>query len=225
MHESSFGKRPTIVARFRRGGHAGTVRCYHGVTRRASESGFSALRGWERERTAGVAFPTIKCRVESARPGYWSLLGWIQGVTQVFPGRPNPVRIVDRLPVYRRLDLPFATLGYEPAFFDAPAYNSRPAVDWRAALFLCTLPMLGAREAIEPLAGFTWGYRIAHPGADPDPYRLELATSPAWSTLRKLLIERHPKWTFDPRYQRPPLPRSPVSGSRTRGARGARGAS
>lgn len=172
------------------------VRCYYGNTPTASASGFPALKGWSRATRAGVGFPTIKCDVESDLPGYWSHLGWIQWVTQEFPGNRKPVRLVDRFPAFLDRDLPFATMGYAPSFFDAPAYLSLPAVDWRATLFLCTLPIMSRREAVAPLVGFTWGYRIARRGDTPTPYALGLASRGDWLRVRSELEKLHPKWVF-----------------------------
>lgn len=201
MHEASFTDRPTAQVRFGHQGRSGTVRVYYGVTSRPSVSGFPALPGWSRERAAGVGFPTIKCEVESARPGYWSDLGWIQWVTLARPGPRAVERLVDRLPAFRSLDLPFASVGYSPTFFDAPAYNSLPAIDWRATLFLCTVPLMSRREAIAPLAGFTWGYRIAESGRPPVPRELEPAGQGSWTTLRAELTRRHPRWRFAVRFE------------------------
>ncbi len=194
---------PPVVVHFGGHGRAGTVRCHYGVTSKASESGFPALRGWTRATQAGVGFPTIKCEVVSERPGYWSNFGWIQWVTQDFPGKRTPVRLVDRAPAFLDRDLPFATMGYAPSFFDAPAYLSLPAIDFRATLFLCTLPMMSRREAVAPLVGFTWGYRIANQGEAPSPHPLEVATRSDWSRIRPQLSKHHPKWRFAPRFKEP----------------------
>jgi len=75
MHESSLPNRPTLTRRFRGAGRSGTVRAYYGVTKRPSESGFRLRAGWAGISAVGVGFPTIKCEVESDRPGYGSALG------------------------------------------------------------------------------------------------------------------------------------------------------
>ena len=201
MQEASFTSAEPVVVHFRGWGRAGTVRSYYGVTKTASGNGFPALRGWSDVRKAGAGFPTIKCEVESDRPGYWSNLGWVQWVTQDFPDRRNAVRLVDRLPAFLDQDVPFATMGYAPSFFDAPAYLSLPAIDWRATLFLCTLPMMSRREPVAPLAGFTWGYRIASRGKPPVPYPIGLAGPGDWFRVRAELLRRHPRWKFEPRYR------------------------
>jgi len=200
MLEASFASSSTVVVHFNAYGRRGTVRCYYGATPRAADSGFPALTGWAKARRAGVGFPTIKCGVESDRPGYWSNFGWIQWVTQDFDRGRKPFRVVDRLPAFLDRDLPFATLGYAPTFFDAPAYLSLPAIDWRATLFLCTLPMMSRREAIAPLAGFTWGYRIARRGSSPTAHPLTLATTADWRQVRTQLTRRHRSWRFATRF-------------------------
>jgi hypothetical protein len=196
MHETSFPERPAAIVPFERADRAGVVRVFYGVTRRPADSGFEALRGWATEDRAGVGFPTVKCEVESSRPGYGSSFGWIQWVSQAFPGSPNKVGVVDRFPALRNHRIPFAAMGYSPTFFDAPAFNSLPAVDWRAALFLCSLPMMSPREPIAPLVGLRWGYRITKGGTAPTPYPLEPATGPDWRRVRAELVPRFPGWRF-----------------------------
>jgi hypothetical protein len=200
MHETSFPKAPTLTLRFERAGRAGTVRAFYGITHSPAESGFPALKGWGRAIRAGVGFPTIKCEVECDRPGYWNLLGWIQLVGQEFPGRRKRVILVDRFPAFLRHDIPFVAMGYAPSVFDAPAFNSLPSVDWRAALFLCTLPMMSRREEIVPLAGVRWGYGIDREGETPTPYPVRPATDVDWREVRAQLVRRHSKWRFAVHY-------------------------
>jgi len=196
MREASLPSKPSTVLAFGRAGRTGVVRVRYGRTRAPRDSGFGALKGWERSTRAGVGFPTIKCEVESRRPGYWNALGWIQWVTQEFPGQKNDVRLVDRFPAFLDLDLPFAAAGYAPTFFDAPAFNSLPAVDWHATLFLCTVPAMSRKEAILPLVGMTWGYHIDRPGERPRSYPLAVATLADWRATRRELVLRHPTWKF-----------------------------
>lgn len=197
MHEASFPSRPTHTVRFEGPGRSGTVRVYYGVTRHPRRSGFDVLAGFPWA-GAGVGFPTIKAEVRSERPGYGSSLAWIQWVAQEYGGRRRRVELVDRFPSLLDRDLPFAAMGYAPTFFDAPAYNSRPRVDWRAALFLCTLPIMSRRESIVPLVGFLWGYRIARRGGKAEPYPCTRATRANWEAVRPRLAERHPSWKFGP---------------------------
>lgn len=196
------GVRTTLDARFGRDGRAGTVRAVYGITRTAEESGFPALPGWEHERSAGVGFPNLRCEVTTARPGYWGLLGWIQWVTQEHADARGRVELVDRLPALNDRDVPYHSYGYAPTFFDAPAYNSLPAVDWRASAWLCTLPLLSRREPVTPLCGFLWGYRIVREGSAPRLHPLRLARPADWSVVRRALASRHPAWTFEPRLAR-----------------------
>ena len=195
------GSGPTILTtRFGRDGRAGTARAVYGVTRSARASGFSALPGWERERRAGLGFPTLRCEVRTDRPGYWGVLGWIQWVTQEHAEAGRRVELVDRLPAFLDRDVPYLAYGFAPAFFDAPAYNSLPAVDWRASAWLCTLPLLSRREPVAPLCGFRWGYRIARQGAAPTPYPLQRARPADWAVVRRALAARHPAWKFAARF-------------------------
>ncbi len=201
MKEASFASRPTRITRFDRAGRSGKVRAFYGTTARPGDSGFLWLKGWGRARTAGVGFPTIKCTVECDQPGYASNLGWIQWVTQDYHGVRKSVRLVDRAPSMLDLDLPFVSVGYAPSFFDAPAYNSLPRIDWTAWLFLGTLPMMERREPIAPLCGFVWGYRIERRGGAVFPLPLRSATARDWRTIRKELVLRHPSWRFSARFR------------------------
>jgi len=208
MHESSLPNRPTLTRRFHGAGRSGTVRAYYGVTMRPSESGFRFLAGWAGIPTAGVGFPTIKCEVESDRPGYGSALGWVQWVTQEFGDGRASVTLVDRPPSLLDRDLPFLSFGYAPTVFDAPAFNSLPEVDWCARLFLCTAPMLSREETIRPLFGVVWGYRIAAEGRRPTPYPLVGATRADWSEARRALTAGHPEWKFAAAFPAAPGTRS-----------------
>jgi hypothetical protein len=195
VQEPTFPNRPIRISQFGSAGRSGTVRVFYGVTRHGKDSGFTALKGFKSDR-AGQGFPAIKCEVRCHEPGYWSVLGWIQWVTQDFGENQPQVELVDRFPSMLDRDLPFACAGYAPTFFDAPAYNSLPKVDWRASLFLCTLPMLSRRESIVPLVGYQWGYRIEHSRGEVIPYPLRPAAAPEWTRVRVKLVERHAQWTF-----------------------------
>lgn len=201
MREPSFSPRPTRVIRFDHGDRRGEVRVFYGITARPEDSGFPSLKGWKAERRAGVGFPTIKCTVESERPGYASNLGWIQWVTEDFHGDRESVQVVDRAPSMMDLDLPFAVVAYSPSFFDAPAYNSLPRIDWTARLFLATLPMMDRREPIHPLCGLVWGYRIERRGGAVTPLPLRAASRQDWQTVRNELASRHASWRFAARYE------------------------
>jgi hypothetical protein len=195
MQEASFARRRTLVTRFTGERRSGRIRTFYGTTRRSADSGFPALQGFP-SAGAVIGFPVIKCEVECDQPGYWSCLGWIQWVTQEFGGRRPRVALVDRFPSILDRDVPFLGSGYAPTFFDAPAFNSLPKVDWRASLFLCTLPLMGRREPVVPLAGFLWGYRIATAGGAVEPYPCRAATARDWAKVRPELKARHPAWRF-----------------------------
>jgi hypothetical protein len=204
MREASFPGRPAATVRFTGRGRSGRVVVRYGVTARPAASGFPALAGWSRVARAGVGFPTIKCEVESDRPGYWAILGWVQWVAQEFGDGRDAVGLVDRVPALLDRDVPFAVLGYAPTFFDAPAFLSRPAVDWRATAFLTTLPTMSRREPVAPLVGFRWGYRIRRDGGRPVPYPLEAASAPDWRRVRGELVRLHPAWRFARSFRPPP---------------------
>ncbi len=195
MHEASFPRTPEFSVRFQFAKRSGTVRAYYGITQRSEDSGFGALRGFPSTR-AGEGFPTIKCEVTCEDPGYWSVLGWVQWVTQDFGGRRAQVELVDRFPSMLDRDIPFVSIGYSPTFFDAPAYNSHPKVEWHASLFLCTAPIMSRREPISPLVGFLWGYRIPRSGARVARFPCRIARARDWSAARRNLEARHPEWKF-----------------------------
>jgi len=200
MHETSFPVQPTLTVRFRSSGRSGIVRAHYGITSLGEESGFPALKGFG-SANAGRGFPTLKCEVECEQPGYWRLLGWVQWVTQDFGNRRPRVELVDRLPSFLDRDIPFLSMGYAPTFFDAPAYNSLPKVDWRASLFLCTVPMMSRREPITPLAGFLWGYRIERNAGPVIPYPCNVAAGRDWLAVRRELMGLHPEWRFAYRFE------------------------
>ena len=196
MQEPSFPSVPSLETRFNRLGRAGIVHVYCGMTTQPSDSGFSALSAFAGVSRAGVGFPAIKCVVESHRPGYWSELGWIQWAKEDYSDKRKPLRVVDRLPAYLDRDIPFATMGYAPTFFDAPAQMSLSPMEFRATLFLCTVPLLSRDEAIAPLAGFTWGYSIVKSGDLPSSCPLKRASKRDWLLVREEVGKRHPAWRF-----------------------------
>jgi hypothetical protein len=200
MREASFPARATLVVRYNSTGRSGIVRAYYGRTRRSEDSGFPAIKGLGTG-DVGRGFPTIKCEVQCEQPGYWAVLGWVQWVTQDFGGQRARVELVDRFPSMLDRDVPFLGMGYSPTFFDAPAYNSHPKVDWRASLFLCTMPMMSRRESIVPLAGFLWGYNIDRQGGAVVPYPCLVAVGRDWSVVRRELGARHPEWKFASKFR------------------------
>src|SRR5271170_1994855 len=200
MQEAMFGSKPSLVVRFSRGGNSGVVRAYYGITSRAADGGFSAVKGWRQMSVTGTGFPAIKCSVESDRPGYWGYLGWVQVLTQEFSGKSAPIGKVDQLPSFLRVNSPFLSVGYAPSVFDAPAFDARPPDEFRARLFLCTLPIMSRREAIAPLAGLRWGFHRRIDGEGHVPHALEEATADDWRKVRDELVERNPGWSYAPRF-------------------------
>lgn len=196
MREPSLPRPAAMNLPFRHGGAAGSVRVWYGTNRRPSDGGFAALRGWSREERAGVGFPVIKCEITTGVVGYWNFLGWIQYVTQDPLDGARIVPVVDRVPSMVDRDVPFAITGYCPTFFDAPAHNRLPVIDWQARLFLCTQPIMSRKEPIVPLVGLRWGYRIEESGEPPMVHPLAVATEADWRTARQELTRRHPQWRF-----------------------------
>jgi hypothetical protein len=185
-----------MVVRYSRGGRSGIVRVYYGTGSRASDSGFPAVKGWQKMGATGAGFPAIKGTVETHRPGYWGYLGWIQWLTQEYAGESSPDGKVDRLPSFQSLNSPFLSMGYAPSVFDSPAFSAQPPENFRARLFLCTLPIMSRREPISPLVGFTWGFRRRNQGEGHVRLPLEKATARDWKQVRAELVQRLPTWKY-----------------------------
>ena len=203
MLEPSLPRKPALVLPFRRAGRSGSVRVWYGRNRKPADGGFAALAGWARERRAGVGFPVIKCEVRTDMAGYWNFLGWLQYVTQDTMDGRKIVQLVDRVPAAADRDLPFAIAGYAPVFFDAPAYNSRPVVNWKARLFLCTVPIMSRAEPILPLVGLTWGYSIQRRGDPPRIHPIGIARPAEWTEAHTVLARNHADWKFAPGFRAP----------------------
>jgi hypothetical protein len=93
--------------------------------------------------------------------------------------------------------VPFAVMGYLPAFFDASFWPDRPRIFWRADLFLCPITIRRpSEEEVTPVAGFRWGFKIEQAGEAPELLPLETVGEGAWNESLPNLRFWFPSWRF-----------------------------
>lgn len=117
------------------------------------------------------------------------IMGWIQVATREFDGEMS----VDRAPNLDQTD-PFYTYGYLPTFFDAPANPDHPDGIWRADTFLVVVPDVNRSRIVEPIAGFSWGYRLQ--SGRPTLLDVTALSASGWAGHSAVLEKSHPAWTF-----------------------------
>src|SRR6187200_2356602 len=66
--------------------------------------------------------------------------------------------------------MPYFAFGVRPTFFDAPSTDDRD-YEFRAAAFLTASPDALMTPVVEPLCGFSWGYRVVDETPHIDPAR------------------------------------------------------
>jgi hypothetical protein len=204
VHERSFSTEPNRVLEVGYRGGEVRVSVWYGTNVSPDDSGFGAIPGVGLDpRVRG--FPVIRAQVESSRSGYENMFGWIQGIAHLRPDGSLEDWGPDSLPSLRGKDVPFAFLGYNPAFYDAPFWPDRPQLHWRADLFLGPLTYRPSNEEpLAPLLGLRWGFRIPSEGADPIVLPLEEAGVAAWEEARAGLRSSFPSWRFGDWPVRPP---------------------
>ncbi|MCA2211584.1 hypothetical protein [Jidongwangia harbinensis] len=169
-----------------------------------AEAGFDILANLPFGPEAAAGYPSMSATLVYAGEGYRQLMGWIQIVHSVRSwrdGRVDEASEVDLGPVWQDTDLPFLALGYLPSAFDAPARNLRgaDALDWRADMFLTTVPRRTRAEPIRRLASFTWGYRETDtPPEPPTVFPPRRTEHDAWTRALDLLRRRFPGWVWAP---------------------------
>lgn len=156
-------------------------------------------------------------------PGYAALFGWIQFVKQVAypPGQDPETRNpdegvttgwgIDVYPFEQTVNSPFATFGWCPNIFDAPAIsldqnpNNNDFV-WRAQSYLCVLSDLATTQEVKlvPGVGFGWGFDLIEgPARGGDRKIVVKRVEPLpdlcgeWNGRLEYLRGRYPGWTFD----------------------------
>ncbi|WBQ03254.1 hypothetical protein [Kribbella sp. CA-293567] len=133
-------------------------------------------------------FPICTATLRYHGQGLNAVMGWVQLVTRSFDGDVS----VDVLPFAAEAS-PLYAYGFLPAFFDAPANPDHPDGVWRADTFLVVVPDVIRSRVLEPIAAFTWGYRLHGGYADP----LDPARRPAdWTDHRAVLSASYPDWIF-----------------------------
>jgi hypothetical protein len=114
---------------------------------------------WDIESARG--FPVLEARVRYPAEGYAAFLGWIQVVCFTVKDDSAPETIwaaPDKGPRSRDASTPYTSFGIEPVFFDAPTADTSDE-EFLARTFLTYTPDCLVSPVVEPLCGFTWGYR------------------------------------------------------------------
>ena len=133
-------------------------------------------------------FPICTAALRYHGQGLNAVMGWVQVIRRSFDGEA----LVDTLPLLADGG-PLYAYGYLPTFFDAPANPGDPDGVWHADTFLVIVPDVIHTRVLEPVAAFTWGYRLVGGYADPlDPAR----RSADWSDHRAVLTTAYPDWGF-----------------------------
>lgn len=204
---SSSGSRPTFIP-FMLAGRAGRLAVTYGVTEDAVSVGFDVVPDIPFDIKLCRGYPNIHAVIDTyGGSGYRGLCGWIQVITgkryHALEDHMAPADTsmdVDKLPSIAGMDLPFATLGYLPEWFDAPCrnLNGYERLHWAADTFLTTLPIRSRKESIQRLAGFRWGYVEYDPAArrPVSPLPLEVTGTAAWNGLLPFLKKASPGWRF-----------------------------
>jgi len=134
-------------------------------------------------------FPICTATLRYHGQGINAIMGWVQVVTREFDRDVS----VDVLPFLAEAG-PLYAYGHLPTFFDAPANPDHPDGEWRADTFLVIAPDVMHSRTLEPVAAFTWGYRISSGVPDVlDPAR---ASATDWAGHRPTLSTAYPTWTF-----------------------------
>lgn len=207
MRESMFATEPVYRGTYSFGHRSGSVTVWFGKVPDVREAGYEVLFGPglehqdETVRAQFAGFPAILARVETSGRGYGNWLGWIQLVSERAPDGSDSKTEVDPIWYLREKDVPYASMGYCPTFFDAPSRGERNPVVWEADLYLCTVPAvdepgLAADLAIRPLCGVRWGFTIPRKGADPELSLPRQSPADVWSDHSRILSSRFPKWNF-----------------------------
>jgi len=179
---------------------AGHVEVEYGPNEEPARWGYPLL-GLESlvERSRGC--PVVRASVEYPGEGYAAAMGWIQVTAQRWPPAEREELLVDVAPQMQAVDarMPYFAFGVRPTFFDAPSTDDRD-YEFRAAAFLTASPDALMTPVVEPLCGFSWGYRVVDETPHIDP--LEPAGAAEWAWMRRTLERDYPAWTFreaDPR--------------------------
>lgn len=175
-------------------GRPGRVLAKYGVNQDPERWGYPLL-GLDPLVEVSRGFPVLQVEVEHGAEGYAAIMAWIQ-VVQIHDldsGKRDTV--IDGPPQLAGLDLPYVTFGPHPMLFDAPSTNESSNLDWDAHATLVVSPDCMMTRRVQPLCGFSWGYRIR--SGKPSPTTLRESDSHAWDDDCGSLREQHPSWIFD----------------------------
>lgn len=137
-------------------------------------------------------FPICTATLRYHGQGINAIMGWVQVITRTEVATGRSTTTVATLPFLADAG-PLYAYGHLPTFFDAPAHPEHPDGDWRADTFLVVAPDVIHTRALEPVAAFTWGYRLRGGYADPtDPER----RAGDWADKRATLAAAYPYWKF-----------------------------
>lgn len=133
-------------------------------------------------------FPICTATLRYHGQGINSWMGWVQMVS-----RDDEVT-VDVPPILAYAG-PLYTYGHLPALFDAPADPGGPDGSWQADTFLVVAPDVVHSRHLQPVAAFSWGYRLT----DGNPELLEPVPRDAadWGGHEAVLAAQYPAWEFD----------------------------
>lgn len=184
---------PALTIPFHLRGYNGLVSVFYRENRDPHRAGFDAL-GLPFDLALTEGYPTCLATVTYAGQGYRGYMGWIQIVTNRDPATGEEHASNDVLPMHEDVDSPFATFGYVPSFFDAPANPDHETEDWIADAFLVACPNVARARRVAALLGFRWGYTLRAKKAAPAP--IEVVNAATWDGHLPLLRERYPTWEF-----------------------------
>jgi hypothetical protein len=204
---ASFAGPPVLETRFDGGGRKGrvTVHLVRTADRGLAGSGPNLApplpESARLEGSGAVGFPAVLARVEPESEGYWNWLGWIQLVNERDASGSSARAEHDPIWFLEGRDIPYGSVGYAPAFYDAPSRPERRAVLWEADLFLCTVPdTTSAGKKVDPpvapLVGVRWGFRIGADGGEPVALAPRWTGDWAWASWVPVLREGFPGWRF-----------------------------
>lgn len=193
------GDAPVLVIPFHLRGYDGLVRINYRENHDPHSAGYDAL-ALPFDLTLTEGYPACYARVGYDGQGYRAYMGWIQIVTNHDLATGSETTSNDMMPMHEAVDSPFATFGYAPSFFDAPANPDHEDEDWIADTFLVATPDVARSRRIAALLGFRWGYILRAKKAVPTP--IETIEATTWDSHLPLLREQYPNWEFLPGFAR-----------------------
>lgn len=182
----------TVIG-FQLRGRPGSVLVRYGVNDDPARWGYPLL-GLDSLVEISRGFPVVQAEVEHDAQGYAAVLAWIQVVRMTDLDSAESTRFVDVAPQLAGLDVPYFSFGVRPVLFDAPSSTTRNA-DWDADTFLVVTPDGVTTRRIQPLCGFSWGYRLRD--GEPAAARLQELDAASWRRDSDFLADHHPSWTFE----------------------------